>query len=95
VYCLEQADLPDGVTLEDVRIDPAAPITVDEDPLDFPVTLAVGGTVEPPPSDVLYPALAPAESRAEPLALIAVPYFLWGNRMPGPMRVWIPATTAD
>src|SRR6266702_178578 len=94
VYCLEQADLPDGVTLEDVRFDPAAPITVDEDPLGFPVTLTVGGTVEPPPSDVLYPAFAPAESRAEPLALIAVPYFLWGNRTPGPMRVWIPATTA-
>jgi DUF1680 family protein len=93
VYCLEQADLPDGVALEDVRIDPAAPITVDEDTVDFPVTLTVGGAVEPPASDVLYPALAPAESRAEPLALIAVPYFLWGNRIPGPMRVWIPATT--
>jgi DUF1680 family protein len=23
----------------------------------------------------------------------AVPYFLWGNREPGPMRVWLPHAT--
>src|SRR6266567_3895397 len=92
VYCLEHAGLPDDVTLEDVRIDPAAPITVDADPPDFPVTLTVSGAVEPPASDVLYPATAPApdERRREPLAFTAVPYFLWGNRTPGPMRVWLP-----
>jgi hypothetical protein len=91
VYCLEQADLPDGVTLEDVRVDAAAPVTTGRRP-DIPVTLVTDGMVEPPASDVLYPAGA-AESRGDPLALTAVPYFLWGNRTPGPMRVWIPVTT--
>jgi DUF1680 family protein len=92
VYCLEQNDLPDDVTLEDVRIDPAAPITTGHRP-DIPVTLTVSGTVEPPASDVLYPARTPAENQGEPLMLTAVPYFLWGNRTPGSMRVWIPAAT--
>jgi DUF1680 family protein len=89
VYCVEQADLPAGVTLEDVRIDPAAPVAVDRLP-DIPVALKVGGAVEPPTSDQLY--RTSAEDPGEPLALTAVPYFLWGNRTPGPMRVWIPTT---
>jgi DUF1680 family protein len=89
VYCLEQADLPDGVTLEDVRIDPAAPIAAGH-LAGIPVTLTTTGTVEPPTSDVLYPVNAAVASRSEPIALTAVPYFLWGNRAPGPMRVWIP-----
>ena len=89
VYCVEQADLPAGVTLEDVRIDPAAPVAVDRLP-DVPVALKVGGAVEPPTSDQLYPTSA--EDPGEPVTLTAVPYFLWGNRTPGPMRVWIPTT---
>ena len=32
---------------------------------------------------------APGEARL-PFTLTAIPYFLWGNRNPGPMRVWIP-----
>jgi uncharacterized protein len=91
VYCLEQTDLPDDVTLEDVRLDPAAPITTDRQP-DIPVTLKASGAVEPPASKVLYPAHSPAENHGEPIALTAVPYFLWGNRTPGPMRVWVPVT---
>lgn len=90
VYCLEQTDLPDGVTLEDVRIDPAAPITTDR-LAGIPVTLTASGTLEPPASDELYPAVV--ETRVAPLELTAIPYFLWSNRNPGPMRVWIPAAT--
>ena len=29
----------------------------------------------------------------EAILLTAVPYFTWGNREPGAMRVWIPADT--
>jgi DUF1680 family protein len=90
VYAVEQADLPAGVTLEDVHIDPAAPITAGRLP-DIPVTLSTRGTVERPASDELYPDAI--ELASEPLELTAIPYFLWGNRTPGPMRVWIPATT--
>ncbi|MCP2167323.1 glycoside hydrolase family 127 protein [Goodfellowiella coeruleoviolacea] len=92
VYCLEQADLPAGVTLEDVRVDPAAPIAVDR-LADIPVVLRARGAIEQPGSAALYTASAPTAPRTEPLALTAVPYFLWGNRVPGPMRVWLPVTT--
>jgi uncharacterized protein len=89
VYAVEQADLPDGVTLEDVRIDPAAPIMAGRLP-EIPVTLIASGTVSPPASEVLYPPGLATERRGEPLALTAIPYFLWGNRKPGPMRIWVP-----
>ncbi|WP_410675056.1 glycoside hydrolase family 127 protein [Amycolatopsis sp. cmx-4-68] len=92
VYCLEQADLPDGVTLEDVRIDPAAPLSAGQRP-DVPVTLTARGTLEAPASDELYPAGDPAPAPGAPVELTAIPYFLWGNREPGPMRVWLPVAT--
>jgi DUF1680 family protein len=81
VYCVEQADLPDGVTLEDVRIDPSAPVVGDR-------TLEVAGSIHHPAAD-LYPSAL--DETTEPITVIALPYFLWGNRKPGPMRVWIPA----
>lgn len=90
VYCLEQNDLPDGVMLEDVRIDPAASIETGQLP-DIPVTLVASGTVERPASDELYQFHS--EVQAEPIEITAIPYFLWGNRTPGPMRVWIPVST--
>ena len=86
---VEQADLPDGVTLEDVRIDPAAPIMAGRLP-DIPVSLTASGTVERARVGRAVPGPAPPRSQAEPLDLTAIPYFLWGNRKPGPMRVWIP-----
>ncbi|MEV4052439.1 beta-L-arabinofuranosidase domain-containing protein [Amycolatopsis sp. NPDC049688] len=87
VYCLEQADLPGGVTLEDVRIDPAAPLSP-ASPETVPVALTAAGCVEVPASAELY---GPGTSvTGEPLDLTMIPYFLWGNREPGPMRVWLP-----
>ncbi|GAA4206188.1 glycoside hydrolase family 127 protein [Microbispora amethystogenes] len=91
VYCLEQADLPPGTVLEDVRLDPAVPVEAGrrEDLPDFPVVLTAGGRLAEPGAS-LY-ADAPARERhSAPLTLTAVPYFLWGNRSEGPMRVWIP-----
>jgi uncharacterized protein len=91
VYCVEQADLPAGVVLEDVRIDPTAPVAETELPA-VPVALTAGGVVVPPDGDALYRTGAP-EHAATALSLTAIPYFLWDNRTPGPMRVWIPVAT--
>ena len=30
------------------------------------------------------------EVKTRPVRIRAVPYCLWGNRKPGPMRVWLP-----
>jgi len=86
VYCVEQADLPDGVTLEDVQIDPSAPVVVNHAPA---VTLTMRGSVRRADTD-LYPAAI--DDAADPITITALPYFLWGNRKPGPMRVWLPVT---
>ncbi|MFE9749840.1 glycoside hydrolase family 127 protein [Saccharothrix saharensis] len=92
VYCVEQADLPAGVVLEDVRVDPTAAFEPTELP-GVPVALTAPAAIVPPGADALYRTGAP-EPAATPFRLTAVPYFLWGNRSPGPMRVWIPTTTA-
>ncbi|KAA9376062.1 glycoside hydrolase family 127 protein [Microbispora cellulosiformans] len=91
VYCLEQADLPPGAVMEDVRLDPAAPAVADrrEDLPEFPVVLTAGGTLADT-GDALYTATSGRGRRGTPFTLTAVPYFLWGNRSEGPMRVWIP-----
>lgn len=95
VYCLEQADLPPGTVLEDVRLDPAAPITAvhRQDLPDIPVVINLGGQVAHA-GDSLYVTGRRRERPGTPLTLTAVPYFLWGNRSEGPMRVWIPVATS-
>ncbi|GIH66802.1 glycoside hydrolase family 127 protein [Microbispora siamensis] len=95
VYCLEQADLPPGTVLEDVRLDPGAEATAArrEDLPDIPVVITAGGLVAHA-GDSLYTAGARRERTGTPLTLTAVPYFLWGNRSEGPMRVWIPVAAA-
>jgi uncharacterized protein len=87
-YCVEAADLPAGTVLEDFRLDPRAPIQV-VDPGPFPGTvgLAVTGTVITAP-DTLYGPEPPRSG--DPVTVWAVPYFLWANRAPGAMRVWLP-----
>jgi hypothetical protein len=101
VYCLEQADLPSGVALDDVEVDGSrAPALAPSSPEPLPSTvlaLRVSGRARPtgageghaawPYRDAGEPA-----SRAvpDPLTLTAIPYFAWANRSPGPMRVWLP-----
>jgi hypothetical protein len=111
VYCLEQADLPPGAALEDIRLDTGTPAEIAErdEASPIPVTLNAHGTVATAASPALYHDLRPSAGRsggasagpsattpgAPGIRLTAVPYFLWGNRTPGPMRVWIPAVPAD
>jgi len=74
VYCIESADLPAGVVLEDLRWDPSRAAGVSARPelgdgvvgVDVPVARSVGGTVP------------------------AIPYYAWANRGAGGMRVWLP-----
>ncbi len=101
VWALEQADLPDGVVLEDVAVvagaqpvdGPPAPV------LGAPVGVRVAGvhrpTADAPPwrASGTVPAL-PGPSGGTPLELRLVPYHAWGNRGPGAMRVWLPVSAA-
>ena len=75
VYCLEEADLPAGIELEDIRLDPAAE----------PALRPLPGTI---PGSLAGLALQVGSA-------LAVPYFAWGNRGSGAMRVWIPVSAAE
>jgi hypothetical protein len=85
VYCLESADAPARMLLEDLRLDPKREPVPCPRPdigegavgITTPVTLRVHAGPTPP---------------AEPddLTTAAIPYFAWGNRTAEGMRVWIP-----
>ncbi|TDE03398.1 glycoside hydrolase family 127 protein [Jiangella asiatica] len=93
VYCVEQADLPAGVVLEDVYVDPATPPAADDagDPL-FPVVLAGRARHRPAPPGPLYRPVDGGDDgdAGREIEFRAVPYFAWGNRGTGAMRVWMP-----
>ncbi len=101
VYCLEQADLPAGVPLDDVVIRTDTPLRVVPRPdlLGGVSAIEAEGTVRPPRGDgwpyTEVGAVTPDSEGipSEPIGLVAVPYFGWANRTPGPMRVWIPVET--
>jgi DUF1680 family protein len=85
VYCLESADLPPGVALEDLRWDPRrAPVALPRPDLGEAVVGVAVPVVRAPDGS------APADDRGDDLSAGAVPYFAWANRGAEAMRVWIP-----
>ncbi|HEV7965760.1 MAG TPA: beta-L-arabinofuranosidase domain-containing protein [Actinoplanes sp.] len=97
VYCLEHADLPANLVLEDLELDTTAPIRVSPHADGIaPVTLQVTVLGRAAGPAALYRQLSPAgEPPAATATVAAIPYFLWANRAPGPMRVWIPAAARE
>jgi uncharacterized protein len=76
VYCLESADLPPGVALEELRWDPR------REPAEVP---------RPDLGDDVVGIAVPVVRDGEAgLTAGAVPYFAWANRGSRAMRVWIP-----
>jgi DUF1680 family protein len=94
VYCVEQQDAE--VAVDDLILDPAevakaqavSAAVVDGVP-DSVVLQVTAGTATPATHE-LYPVLTGSSAdrgTASPVTLI--PYFLWGNRAVGAMRVWL------
>ncbi|MFB4274357.1 glycoside hydrolase family 127 protein [Nonomuraea sp. MTCD27] len=94
VYCLEQHDLPEGTVLEDVRLHPRGPLRTSGGDAAPVVITASGSALDGAAGAPLYTSEGGDETAGPALALTAVPYFLWGNRSEGPMRVWIPVADA-
>jgi uncharacterized protein len=96
VYCIESADLPSNVALEDVRLDTTTlPVAEPRgDLLEGAVGLVARGSRQPQDHDgwpyetaTAEPTVLPAPGLDE---LRAIPYLAWANRGSGAMRVWIP-----
>lgn len=95
VYCLEDRDQEVGGRLLDIEIDRSRPLLAkwQSDLLDGVFVIEAQGQFVD--SDAwhghLYQALkSPEKMDNRPARLVAVPYYAWGNRQIGGMRVWIP-----
>jgi DUF1680 family protein len=81
VYCIESADLPPGIELEDLHWD------LGREPVAVPrpdIGDAVVGVRIPVGREQT------AGTGSADLSAGAIPYFAWANRRVGAMRVWIP-----
>ncbi|MEQ8848936.1 beta-L-arabinofuranosidase domain-containing protein [Botrimarina sp.] len=91
VYCLESVDLPDGVDIDSVRLDPGAGFTVTHEPDLLGGCAAIEAQLHAAPQpawDALYRPAAAGDTR--PFRARLVPYYAWGNRGPSEMSVWLP-----
>ena len=91
VYCLESADVPEGVSLMDVSLPGDVVFTPVRDPsLANALALQCESLAREGSSwsGALYRDLPTTTARRIPIRL--VPYFAWDNRGPGEMTVWIP-----
>ena len=61
------------------------------------VVLDLTAGVAPPPATELYPVITetPEEAASRHIPATFVPYFLWGNRQPLAMRVWLRTERED
>ena len=88
IYCLEACD--NSVPLESLAIPPTAKLVSEwrSDLLGGVVVVQGRGETTPDVSwsGKLYRTAGPAPAAP----IVAVPYCVWDNRAPGPMRVWIP-----
>jgi uncharacterized protein len=91
LYCAEQQDC--AVSIDDLVIDAndAVSARVRPAPGELPGALVIEtpARMSPPASAGLYPELLEHAGAGSPTWALLIPYFLWGNREPGPMRVWI------
>jgi len=92
VYCLESADLPDGVEIDRVCIPRNAQLTPRYDPeLLGGVTVLEGEARrvhKDERSDKLYRKFS--DGSLEPVKIALIPYFAWANRGSSEMTVWMP-----
>jgi DUF1680 family protein len=91
VYCIESADLPEGVVLEQVALRRGAAF----EPVETEITgrrvvaLETEAVILPgSDDDALYDDLADTALQQATVRLI--PYYAWGNRGAGEMSVWLP-----
>ncbi|WP_125776015.1 glycoside hydrolase family 127 protein [Antribacter gilvus] len=88
VLCLESVDLPDGVPLDDVRLDVTAPLTAaDDGAVAQVVVLALPDPMSGRPPYGPGPSASGTGLRTE---VRLVPYHRWAERGPSTMRVFVP-----
>ena len=94
VFAVEQIDQADGVIVDDLCVDPAAPTTAEHRPellTGVTVVTARGRAGHHVPREWPYRRVEEAVPAAgESVSINAIPYFAWANRGTAAMRVWLP-----
>ena len=101
IYCLEQLDQPEGLALADTSIliggrgGDEFRNEYKADLLDGIVVLHHrGGAYEVSSAEeALYAPVDPTVRKTRPVELTFVPYYVWANRKPSSMEVWVPYLT--
>lgn len=93
VLCLESSELPDGVALEQVLVDPTVPPVVAGDGAS--VRAVAVDDVAPAPGRPPFDSDRPAPSPGRAIDVRLVPYHRWAERGPGAMRVFLAVTTPE
>lgn len=92
MYCLEEADNGDLLTLLSISADTKLHATYDAGLLGGAVVVEAEGRADNRSSwqpDLPYRPLQQQEQESTQVTLRAVPYYLWGNRQAGEMTVWM------
>ena len=88
IYCVEQVDHSEP--LHRLELPPTASLTSHYEPDLLGGVVVLRGQAlalaDADWADTLYRPQPPVH---HPAPLTAIPYFAWGNREPGPMRVWL------
>jgi DUF1680 family protein len=94
VLAVEDVDLPDGITVNDITIDPTRVVPAEGGGAVAPVLLTRVAGAE---ATVPYGEEFPVEQTPlrDQTVVTFRPYFQWANRGPSTMRVWTPAITHD
>jgi DUF1680 family protein len=92
IYCLESADLPKGIRLQDVFIAPYNKLAARyDDKLLRGLSVVEADIIAAPSADWSDTLYRPLERGAErKLRAQFVPYYSWSNRGPSEMSVWLP-----
>ena len=91
VYCVEQADHPAGVLIDDIQlVDGDCTPVWRPDLLSGITAVQMTGRTTPGAMPLYQPRTADNGQPGRLARLTAIPYFAWANRGPAPMRVWIP-----
>ena len=92
VYCLENKDLPQGVTMDNVRIARDAKWTVRHEPnfLNGVTVLETQARVVPQAKDAAALYRRVSAGKDDGFLLRMIPYYAWCNRGVGEMTVWLP-----
>ncbi|WP_141862849.1 glycoside hydrolase family 127 protein [Kribbella jejuensis] len=95
VYCIEQQDV--DAPVDDLLLSPAAVANARPRKEEDHVVLDLTAGVAPPPARDLYPVMTetPKDTVSRHVQATFVPYFLWGNRQPLAMRVWLRTERED